>query len=161
MSESETVSGNRCQSKQLKLLLTGYLYFFKTTKYQDFAMLLILWLGFWVIVGLLSLISIGCCCYLCCCGKKNKKKRRRDLDTEFGDITLFENGNRENKSVLAEEHGPSEKGNIKITKPHAVRGKLYNQDYKEITEKVFRTGILFKDKKVDFFHIFNRTTKSF
>ena len=59
----------------------------------------------------------------------------------LGDVT------RENRSVLVEP-GQSESGCIKITKPRAVRGKLYNQDYKEITEKVFRTGILFKDKEV-------------
>ena len=112
--------------------------------HPDFRMLLMFW--FWVITGLLILISIGCCCYIRCC---RKKKRRRDLDTEFGDITLLENVNRDNNSVLAAP-GESESGYIKITKPHAVRGKLYNQDYKEITEKVRRTGILFKDKKVKF-----------
>ena len=124
--------------------------------HPDFRMLLMFW--FWVITGLLILISIGCCCYIRCCRKK--KKRRRDLDTEFGDITLLENVNRDNNSVLAAP-GESESGYIKITKPHAVRGKLYNQDYKEITEKVRRTGILSRTKRLNSNHIYNCTMKPF
>ena len=70
------------------------------------------------------------------------------MDSEIGDITLLgEVTSRENISALAET-GQSESGYIKITKPRVVRGKLYNQDHKEITEKVYRTGILFKDKEV-------------
>ena len=84
------------------------------------------------------------------------------MDSEFGDIALLGDVTRENRSVLVEP-GQSQIGYIKITKPRAVRGKLYNQDYKEITEKVYRTGILFKDKEVSIFSysLIHRTKISF
>ena len=47
-----------------------------------------------------------------------------------------------------EDDGQSEAGYIKITQPKAVRGKLYNQDYREITAKLLRTGKLFEDPMV-------------
>ena len=95
---------------------------------------------FWTIVGIFIFIVFICCCF--CCNRK--KKKRRDFDTEFGDISLLENISIKNKSVVM-DLGQSD---INITKPYAVRGKLYNQDYKEITHKVILTGILFKDEKV-------------
>ena len=96
---------------------------------------------FWLIVGIFIFIFISICCCFC---SYRKKKKRRDFDTEFGDISLLENISTGNKSVGIELGQPD----INITKPYAVRGKLYNQDYKEITDKVFLTGILFKDEKV-------------
>ena len=106
---------------------------------------------FWLIVGMFIFISISICCCFCC---NRKKKKRRDLDTEFGDISLLDDVSSENKSVVTEP-GQPEGGYIKITKPRAVRGKLYNQDYREIKDKVFRTGILFKDEKVYFCSLFH------
>ena len=41
-----------------------------------------------------------------------------------------------------------EEAYIHLTNPQAVRGKLDNQDYKEITAKVLRTGKLFEDPMV-------------
>ena len=84
------------------------------------------------------------------------------MDSEFGDITPLGDVTKENRSVFVEP-GQSESGYIKITKPRAVGGKLYNQDYKEITEKVYRTGILFKDKEVSIFShsLIHRTKISF
>ena len=37
----------------------------------------------------------------------------------------------------------------KITRPKVVQGKLYNQDYKEITAELLRTGKLFEDPMVN------------
>ena len=47
-----------------------------------------------------------------------------------------------------EDDGQSEAEYIKISQPKAVRGKLYNQDYREITDKLLRTGKLFEDPMV-------------
>lgn len=49
-----------------------------------------------------------------------------------------------------EDDEQSEAEYIKITQPKAVRGKLYNQDYREITAKLLRTGTLFEDPMVKY-----------
>ena len=98
---------------------------------------------FYIVLASLALLVgliIVCCC--CCC---NKKKRRDHHDTEFGDIAFEDT--RKNRSVTT-EGSEVNKNHIRITNPQAVRGKLYNQDYEEITENVLRTGILFEDTEV-------------
>ena len=109
--------------------------------------------SFALLVGLI----IVCCC--CSCKKKKRRDQRqveirdwwrggpqsRSLDTEFGDIAFEDT--RKNRSVTA-NGSEVNKNHIRITNPQAVKGKLYNQDYEEITENVLRTGILFKDTLV-------------
>ena len=100
-----------------------------------------------------------------CCTTKN----RRDLETEIYYIReIRDTASRENISVLAskdikadgeleaEPDGQSElEAEIelkavysKISQPRAFHGKLDNQDYREITAKLLRTGKLFEDPEV-------------
>ena len=47
-----------------------------------------------------------------------------------------------------EDDGQSEAEYIQLSQPKAVGGKLYNQDYWEITDKLLKTGKLFEDPMV-------------